>query len=160
LAWLACGAGVVTAAVRARRHPDARRAGRIAMALLYIPAGALVNAVFIVRGDDYANFADGAYLAFVRHTWHTLVVPNHHWFIWALIAFEFAVGVLALVGGRATQLAYALVIAFHVGLMSFGFGFWLWALPMIAATAALLRAERATDGHAPARLRLRHAWAS
>ena len=36
--------------------------------------------------------------------------------------------------GRATQVAYLAAIAFHVALLSFGFGFALWSIPMIAAS--------------------------
>jgi hypothetical protein len=148
LIWVTCGAAIVTAAVRSRRHPSALRTGRRWMGLLYLGGGAGINAWFLLRGDDYAKFADGAPLAFVRHTWDTLVVPNHHAWISLLIAFELAVGVLALLGGRRTQLAYAAVIAFHVALLSFGWGFALWSLPMIAATATLLRGERRTPAAA------------
>ncbi|HVW32270.1 MAG TPA: hypothetical protein VHL53_07010, partial [Acidimicrobiia bacterium] len=116
-----------------------------------------------LRGDDYARFADGSSIPFVRHTWRTLVVPNHHWFISALVAFELAVGVLALLGGWRTRLAYAAAIAFHGALLSFGWGFALWSLPMIAALGTLLRAERsapASEGPDPAGHghRLRAAW--
>ena len=140
--WATCAAAVITAAVRSRRDPAALRFGRRAVALLYLGAGAAVNAFMLLQGDDYARFADGAYLAFVRHTWHSVVVPHHVAWIGLLIAFELAVGVLALQGGRSTQLAYGAAIAFHVALLSFGWGFYLWSLPMIAALATLLRAER------------------
>ena len=51
-------------------------------------------------------------------------------------------------GGRETQLAYGAGIAFHVALLSFGWGFYLWSVPMIAALMTLLRRERAqTDAH-------------
>jgi hypothetical protein len=145
LIWVSCAVVIVTAAVRCRRHPSALRMGRIGMAVLYLVGGAATNAFYLVRGDDYARFADGAYLLFVRHTWHTLVVPNHHLWISMLIAFELAVGVLALGGGRRIQLAYVAVIVFHVALLSFGWGFYLWSLPMIGATATLLRAERRVE---------------
>lgn len=140
--WVGCGTGVLWAAARSRRHPSALKAGRLAMGVLFLGAGAAMNAFFLLRGDDYARFADGAYVAFVRHTWHTLVVPNHNEWIALLIAFEVTVGVLALAGGRRTQTAYVAVIAFHVALLSFGWGFYVWSLPMIAATATLLRGER------------------
>ena len=139
--WITCAAAVVTAAVRSRRDPAAVELGRRAVALLYLGAGAGVNAFMLLRGDDYAKFADGAYLGFVRHTWRSVVVPHHAAWIGLLIAFELAVGLLALMGGWRTRLAYGAAIAFHVALLSFGWGFYLWSLPMIAATAALLRAE-------------------
>lgn len=140
--WVACAVVIVTAAARAGHHPSALVTGRRALAVLYLGAGAAVNAFFLARGDDYERFADGAYVSYVRRMWRSLVVPDHHLFIGALIAFEAAVGVLALIGGRRTQLAYALAIAFHVALLSFGWGFYLWSLPMIAALATLLHAER------------------
>ena len=143
--WVACAVAVITAAARSGRHPGALRAGRIVVGVLYLGAGAAVNVVFLLRGDDYAKFADGSSIPFVRHTWRTLVVPDHHWFISALIAFELAVGVLALLGGRRTRLAYAAAIAFHVALLSFGWGFFLWSVPMVAALATLLRAERSRE---------------
>lgn len=140
--WVGCAVVIVGAAFRAGHSELARRVGRAGVGALYLLAGAAVNLGMVLRGDDYAGFADGAYVAFVRDTWESLVVPNHEWFIGALIVFEAAVGLLALSGGRRTQLAYALAIAFHVALLSFGWGFFLWSIPMIAAFTALLRAER------------------
>lgn len=139
--WITCGAVIVAAAVRSRRHPGALRTGRFGVGVLYIAAGAAVNAFFLLRGDDYAKFADGAYVAFVRHTWNTLVVPNHDIWISLLIVFELAVGVLAMLGGRRTQLGYIAAIAFHVALLSFGWGFYLWSVPMVWALSVLLRGE-------------------
>jgi hypothetical protein len=142
LIWIVCAVVIIRAALRSLRHPDALRTGRLAVGALYIAAGAAVNAFFLLRGDDYAEFADGSYLPFVRDTWRDLVVPHHEAWIGLLIAFELAVGVLALWGGRRTQLAYTAALAFHVALLSFGWGFYFWSIPMIAALATLLRAER------------------
>ena len=147
--WVACAAVIVAAAFRVGSHDDARTIGRFGVGALYVGAGAAVNLGMLLRGDDYAGFADGAYVAFVRNTWESLVVPNHHWFIGALIVFELAVGLLALSGGKRTQVAYAAAIAFHVALLSFGWGFYLWSIPMIAALVTLLRAER-SPADAPA----------
>jgi len=144
--WVASAVVIIRAAWRVRRHPHAARAGRLAFAFLYLVAGAGMNVLFLARGDDYAKFADGAYVAFVRHTWHTLVVPHHEAWIALLILFEAAVGVLALQGGRKLYVAYVLAIAFHIALLSFGWGFYAWSLPMIASLATLLHAER----HQPA----------
>jgi hypothetical protein len=144
--WVVCAVVIITAAVRCRHHGEgARRLGRAGVGALYLGAGALVNAGFLIRGDDYQGFADGAYVSFVRETWESLVVPHHEPFIWLLVAFEATVGVLALSGGRRTQAAYALAIAFHVALLSFGWGFYVWSIPMIWALVQLLRSERASD---------------
>ena len=144
--WVACAVAVIAAAVRSRRDPGALRFGRRSVAVLYLGAGAAVNAFFLMRGDDYAKFADGSYLPFVRDTWRDVVVPHHEIWIGLLIAFEGALGVLVLLGGRRTQLAYVAAIAFHVALLTFGWGFYLWSFPMVSALGTLLRAElRAAD---------------
>jgi hypothetical protein len=140
--WCASAVVILAAAWRSRRHVDAVRVGRYAFAFLFLVGGAATNAAYLVGGEDYGRFADGAPIPFVRHTWVDLVVPHHVAWIALLIAFEVAVGLLALAGGARTQLAYALAIAFHLGLLFFGWGFFLWAVPMIAAYAALLRGER------------------
>jgi hypothetical protein len=57
-------------------------------------------------------------VAFVADTWRSLVAPNLYVFIPLLIAFEVAVGVLLLTGGRRTQLALVGAIGFHLGLFS------------------------------------------
>jgi hypothetical protein len=149
--WPTCAIVIVVAAFRSRRHEEALRTGRLGFAVLYIGAGAAVNAWFLVRGDDYAEFADGAALDVVRETWRDLVVPNHDWWIAALVVFELTIGSLALVGGRWSRVAYGLAIAFHVALLSFGWGFALWSVPMIAALATLLNAERRAEQHRGAR---------
>ena len=144
--WVGCAVAIVTAAVRSRHDVGALRLGRRAVGGLYIGAGAAVNALFLLRGDDYAEFADGAYVRFVRDTWREVVVPHHHEWIALLIAFELGVGVLALLGGRRTQIGYVAAITFHVALLSFGWGFYLWSVPMVWALSVLLRGElRAAD---------------
>ena len=90
-------------------------------------------------------WVDGAYIPFVRETWRSLVVPNHGLFISLLIVFETAVGLLVLSGGKRTQLGLAAAIAFHIALLAFGWGFYLWSMPMIGALVLLLRAERQPD---------------
>lgn len=140
--WVLLGVVIVWAGVRSRADLRALRVGRLALAALFLGAGALVNAVFVVRGDDYADFAAGSYLPFVRDTWASLVVPNHHLFIGGLlVAFEAAVGVLALLGGRRAAVALIGAIGFHVALLSFGWGFFLWSLPMLVGLVLLLRAQ-------------------
>ena len=140
--WLACAVVIIGAAIRSRHSQRAAAVGRQTVAALYLGAGALVNAIFLATGEDYRKFADGTYIAFVHHTWRDLVVPNHLVFISALIVFEAAVGLLVLSGGRRAEIGLSAAIAFHVALLSFGWGFFLWSIPMIAAFVQLLRANR------------------
>jgi DNA-binding transcriptional LysR family regulator len=85
---------------------------------LFVAGGALFNTLKFASGGDYASFADDSYVAFVADTWRSLVAPNLYVFIPLLIAFEVAVGVLLLTGGRRTQLALVGAIGFHLGLFS------------------------------------------
>jgi hypothetical protein len=115
--------------------------GRVAVATLFIAGGALFNTLTLATGGDYSDFADGSYLPFVKHTWHSVVAPNQYIFIPLLIAFELAAGVLMLTGGRRTQLALVAAIGFHIGLMFFGWQYYPFSIAMIIAFALLLHAE-------------------
>lgn len=139
--WSSLGLVVLVSSLMAVRHRAALRVGLLAVAVLFLAAGALVNLVMLVWGETYADFAATSYLPFVRDTWASLVVPNRWVFIPLLVVFEAAVGVLVLLGGRWTRLGLLAAVAFHVALLSFGWGFWLWSVPMVVALLLLLRAQ-------------------
>jgi uncharacterized membrane protein YqjE len=69
-------------------------------------------------------------------------VPHHHFFIGLLVAFEAVAGLLVLIPGLARQLGLVALIAFTLAVVSFGWGFCLWSVPMTVALVLLLRAER------------------
>ena len=142
IAWPVLGLTTLVAAVLAARSRLAMLVGRWALGALFVLAGALVNAVYLATGTDYADFADASPFAFVRDTWGSLVAPRQGLFIGLLIAFELAVGILVVTGGRRTRAALVAIMGFHVGLLAFGWGFWAWSVPMLVATGLLLRAER------------------
>ena len=104
-------------------------------------AGAVVNAWYLLTDVDYGGFADGSFIPFVRDTWQSVVAPRQFLFIGLLVVFEAVVGTLVVMGGRLTRLALMAMIGFHVALMSFGWFFWAWSLPMVTALGLLLRAE-------------------
>jgi hypothetical protein len=140
--WLVLGGTAFVAALRAGSSPRALYVARVALGVLMIAFGAVVNAVYLmVDSATYAHFADASQLTFVRDTWQSLVVPNQELFISVLIGFELLVGVLMLSGGRRTQVALVALIAFHAGQLVFGWFMWLWAVPMMTALVLLLRAE-------------------
>jgi len=143
--WVLCAVVIIGAALRARDSAWATRVGELGVAVLYLVAGALVNVVYLVQDEDYADFAEQSYIPFVRDTWESLVVPNHELFIGLLVAFELVVGLLALAGGRYAQVGLAAAAAFHVALLSFGWWFYAWSLPILAALVMLLLAERHDD---------------
>lgn len=140
--WVTLGVVIVTCSLRAARSRRAYVTGVTAVSLLWVGAGALVNAYFLARGDDYSGFADGASTSFVTDTWESLVVPHHSLFIGLLILFEATAGAMVIVEGHVRQVALMLLVAFDIALVSFGWGFLVWSIPMATALTLLWRADR------------------
>ena len=140
--WTACVATAIVASVLTIWKRRARYVGRVAVGVLMLLGGASVNAVNLASGANYAGFADQAHFGWVTNAWRTVVAPNHILFIGWLVAFEAAVGVLILSGGRRTQLGLAGAIGFHLALWLFGWGVTIYSLLMLPALVLLLRAER------------------
>ena len=141
--WLVLGATVIVASLRANRSQRARLVARVALGVLFLVFGAMVNAVYLVIDwDSFAAFGEMSQFAFVRDTWASLVVPNTGLFIGVLIAGEATAGLLVLSGGRRMAAGLVLLMAFHVGLLFFGWWLWLYAVPMLGALTLLLRAQR------------------
>lgn len=141
--WLVLGATVMIASLRADHSYRARMVARFALGTLFLVFGAVVNAIYLVTDwDSFAAFGEMSQFAFVRDTWASLVAPNTGLFIGLLIAGEATAGILVLLGGRRMQAGLVLLMAFHVGLLFFGWWLWLYAVPMFGALTLLLRAER------------------
>ena len=145
VAWCVLGITVVVSAAMVNRNQRALGWGVAALALLFVPAGALVNAAYLLAGRDYSGFAEASWSPVVADTWEALVVPHHHLFIGALVVFELVVGVLVLVPGLMRRVALAAMIAFHVALLAFGWALAVWTVPMVWALARLLRAEHSRE---------------
>jgi hypothetical protein len=140
--WVGLGIVIVACGLRAARSRRAYVTGVTAVSVLWVLAGAGANAYLLARGADYSGFADGASTSFVRETWESLVVPHHGLFIGLLIGFEATAGVLVLLEGPVRQAALLLLIGFNVALVSFGWGFLVWSVPIVAALSLLWRAGR------------------
>jgi hypothetical protein len=139
--WLACGVTTVVAGLLAARSRRAMYAGRVAVGVLMLFGGALVNAVYLATGRDYAGFADPAHFGWVTNAWRAVVAPNQVLFISLLVVFEAAVGVLILSGGRRTRIGLVGAILFHSALWLFGWYETVWAIVMLPPMLLLLRAE-------------------
>jgi hypothetical protein len=81
--------------------------------------------------EIYRHFADGSIFPLVEELWTDVFMA--HAVIWALLvmAGELAMGVLLLRGGSAAKVGWVGVIAFHVALLLFGWGFWVWSVPAL-----------------------------
>jgi len=142
VAWAVLGLMIVGGALLAHRSRTAYRVAIGALALLFLPAGALVHVWNLATEVTYSGFADASWSSFVTDTWESLVVPNDGIFIGLLIAFEAGVGVLVLIPGRPRRTALILIAAFHVALVSFAWVFLVWVVPMLTAVVLLLRVQR------------------
>jgi hypothetical protein len=115
------------------------RVGRLAFGVMFA-GGAAVHVAIVVTGTEtYRHFADTAFIPFVEQAWLSVFMPHAALFGLLLAAFELAVSLLILAGGPKTRLGLLAAIAFHLGLMLFGWGFWFWSIPMLAMLCALLR---------------------
>ena len=150
LIWMACGLATVGAAVFAHRSVRARQIGRAATGVMFVLGGALAHVINLATSIDYTDFADPAHFTWVTDTWRAVVGPHQLLFIGLLIVFEATVGILAISGGRRTQLGYAGVIAFYLALWLFGWIETVWCLVMVPAMVALLIAERHASAVLPA----------
>ena len=88
--------------------------------------------------DSYSPFADGALFDWVYDAWQHIFMP--HATTWALLLAlaELTIAVLLV---KTPRVGYLAVIAFHLALMCFGWGFWFWSVPALAI--ALLAAHHA-----------------
>jgi hypothetical protein len=140
--WVLLGGAIVGYGLCARRNATALSRGCYAVAVLWVLAGALVNATILVFGGSYSGFADGAYVDFVHDTWESLVVPHQTLFVGLLVAFEALAGGIVLVPGLPRRVGLIALIGFNVALVSFGWGFYLWSLPVGTGLVLLLREEQ------------------
>jgi hypothetical protein len=125
----------------ATRHLPGRvaRVGRLAVGVMFAGGSAVHLAIVVTGTETYRQFADTAFLPFVRQAWLSVFMPHAAVLGLLLAAFELTVGLLILAGGRNTRLGLLAALAFHLGLMLFGWGFWFWSIPMLAVLVCLLR---------------------
>ena len=107
----------------------------------YLVMGGINAGIVAADPQAYRTFADGSFSTFVVRAWHDVVMSHPVPWILLLAGGEITLGVLLLRGGPGARLGWAGVIAFHVLLMSFGFGIWLWSLPVLAALVPAARAD-------------------
>lgn len=116
--------------------------GRKIVGGFYVSMGGVHLGIVVSNPAFYRPFASEAYFDFVRSGW-AQVFMAHPRVVWgmALVVGETLLGVALLVGGRCAKVGWAGVIAFHVALMLFGFGTWLWSIPVLALLVPLARAD-------------------
>ena len=89
----------------------------------------------------YRHFADEALFGFVRSGWREVFMADPAFWGLCVMAGELMLGALLLVGGRAATVGWVGVLTFHVLLMLFGPGFWLWSVPAVVLLLFLARRD-------------------
>lgn len=128
------------------RRARVDRARRLVGAFFVVCGGVHLG---IVAADPqlYRGFADGALSSFVRDGWAEVFMAHPALWGLAVAVGETTLGVLLLRGGRRARIGWLGLIAFHVALMLFGWGFWLWSLPALALLVPLAVADRRLGAH-------------
>ena len=129
--------------VATRLNTRATRAQRIRRFLggFYLTMGGINAGIVFADPRAYQHFADDAYLDFVTQLWRDIVMTSPA--LWGLLlaAGEIVLGALLLHGGPAARIGWVGVLAFHVLLMLFGPGTWLWCIPALAVMVPAARAD-------------------
>ena len=117
---------------------------RIGVGGFYLVMAGINIGMAVADSETYRHFADGGLFAFVREGWLTIVMSNPGLWIGLLAAGELLIGVMLLIGGRWTLPAYGAIIAFHLVLVLFGWGFLTWSAPVVLVLAIVTRRELAS----------------
>ena len=107
----------------------------------YLTMGGINAGIVFADAQTYRDFAEGASLDFVARQWNDVVMANPA--VWGLLlaAGEIVLGTLLLLGGPAARVGWLGVVGFHVLLMSFGPGIWLWCIPVLVVLIPAARAD-------------------
>jgi hypothetical protein len=120
--------------------------GRLAVGGFFLMTGGVHLGMVAADPTVYRHFADQALFGFVRDGWRDVFMAHATFWGLCLMALEVTLGVLLLAGPRTAAVGWAGVIAFHVLLMLFGFGFWVWSVPALALLVHLARTDRRLVG--------------
>lgn len=107
----------------------------------FLATGGIHVGIVAADTETYRHFADGALFDWVRSGWAEIFMANP--VLWGLLvaAGEILLGSFLLRGGLAARVAWVGVMAFHMLLMLFGWGFWAWSVPALSVLVRSARAE-------------------
>lgn len=96
---------------------------------LFASGAAIHTVLALTTPDSYDGFADTAFFGWTTDAWQNIFMA--HPTLWALLlaAAELTIAVLLV---KTRHLGYLAVILFHLALMLFGWGFWLWCVSALA----------------------------
>lgn len=116
--------------------------GRVAWGVVYVGGGITHFGLSAFNTDAYTRFTEWAGPpTWVQGAWDSVFMAHPSVYASLIGAYELATGALLLRGGRAALWGLCAALAFHVALMFFGFGIWLYCLPAMALLVLVLRAH-------------------
>lgn len=121
------------ASARASRAPRRWPPGfTIAAGAFYTCMAGVHLGVVVANPQVYASYGEAASMEWVSRLWAQIFMANPAF--WGLVAagLEVLIGVLLLVGGRASRLGWVAVAAFQVALILLGWGYLFWIVPALA----------------------------
>ncbi|MBM7515676.1 hypothetical protein [Nocardioides nitrophenolicus] len=127
-----------------RRRPTGRLA-RCVVGAFFLVTGGVHLGIVISDAEFYRPFADEALFPFVRDAWAEVFMARPELYGLLLMAGEIALGGCLLVGGRAARVGWAGVIAFHLLLVLFGWGFLFWVVPALGVLVPLAWRDLASE---------------
>lgn len=107
----------------------------------YLSMGGVHLGIVAADAQFYRPFAAKALFAFVRDGWTDIFMAHPHLWGLAMVVGETLLGAALLAGGWYAKLGWVGVIAFHLLLMLFGYGFWAWSVPALMIVIPLARAD-------------------
>jgi hypothetical protein len=142
IGWALVGLVIIVAGLSAGRSPLALRVGLGATCFAMAGLGAVGNAALVASGFDFAGAADASCSATVREGLGTAGSAQMSLFVALLIALQASAGLVILFGGQWVEVGLAVAIAMQVGLLAFGWWYFLTSPIMIMALALLWQAHR------------------
>lgn len=126
-------------------QPRQRRPVGTWIGAFYLVMAGINIGIVIADRSTYRHFADEGLFGFVRTGWRDIVMAHPSAWIGLLAAGEIAMGLAFLASRPWQRAAYMAAIVFHVALMAFGWGVWLWAVPAIGVLTAAARRDLGAD---------------
>ena len=142
IGWILTGLVIVAAGLRAGRSRPALLVGLGATAFAMAGLGAVGNAVLVATGYDFTTAAEASYSATVRDTLGVAGSPQVSVFVALLIAYQAAAGLVILFGGRWVEAGLGAGVALQLGLLAFGWWYFLVSPPVVLGLVLLWRAWR------------------
>jgi hypothetical protein len=111
-------------------HPVAA-AIRIAFGVIFLWSSGVHVGIVASDPELYRDVADAAWLPGIDTAWQDIFMAHPTFWGLMIAVGELAIGSALLTGGRLARYGLAGAAAFHLGLMTLGWGYWMWSVPVL-----------------------------